>query len=364
MSCTEVFLNIRDFGARGDGKSDDTQALLAAMDAATRDKGTVYFPSGTYCIHPVKVPSHITLMGNSSWGYSGRMEENGQPADPGYMGNTVLAALSGDARALLDLDSCCGTRIVGLTLDGRHLGAQMHGVYSRHGGVEQNNCYEDCRITRFTGCGLKLDWVWVFAVRRCIIIDNAQHGIDVDRGYDGWVIDNQISANGLMGINAGPGMVCYTGNRIEWNKEGGMFCNDTQNINVTGNSFDHNFGPAIWFQNSRANAVSGNMSRNDGSGRTDDRSCAFLLEDSQGISLTGNTVWCWPHRELSEAGHTADGTPYYGIVVKNLTDSVVSSNAMHRCASREVIRDLGGHSRTLIEGNVGSTFEESAPCAD
>ena len=352
------YLNIRDFGAKGDGKTDDTAALLAAMEQATQENGTVYFPMGNYMIHPVKVPSHITLMGNSSWGYSDRPDETGAPADPGYMGNTVLTALSGDANALLDLDGCRGTRIIGLSLDGQNLGECMHGIYSRHRGVEQNNCYEDCRITRFTGCGLKMDWVWVFAIRRCIIIGNRLHGIDVDRGYDGWVIDNQISANGKMGINAGPGMVCYTGNRIEWNKEGGIFCDDTQNINITGNSFDHNFGPGIWFKNSRASAVSGNMSRNDGSGRTDDTSCAFLIEDSQGISLTGNTVWCWPHRELSEAGHTADSTPYYGIVAKNLTDCVISGNALHGCASREVIRDGGGHLRTLISGNVGSTFEE------
>ena len=353
------YLNIRDFGAKGDGKTDDTAALIAAMDAATRENGTVYFPRGHYMIHPVKVPSHITLMGNSSWGYSGgRKDEAGNLRDPEYMGNTVISALSGDAIALLDLNGCRGTRIIGLTLDGQNLGECMHGVYSCHGGVEQNNCYEDCRICNFTGSGLKMDWVWVFAIRRCLIVRNALHGIDVDRGYDGWVIDNQITANGKMGVNAGPGMVCYTGNRIEWNKEGGIFCDDTQNVNITGNSFDHNYGPAIWFRNSRASAASGNMSRNDGSTRTDDTSCAYLVEDSQGISLTGNTVWAWPHRELSEAGHKADNTPYYGIVARNLTDCVIQSNALHRACSKEVLKDDGGHLRTVISGNVGSTFEE------
>ena len=56
---------------------------------------------------------------------------------------------------------------------------------------------------------MKMDWVWVFAVRRCRITNNRLYGIDVDRGYDGWVIDNNIVKNGLWGINAGPGMVCY-----------------------------------------------------------------------------------------------------------------------------------------------------------
>ena len=112
---------------------------------------------------------------------------------------------------LLDLDACMGTRLIGLTLDGKNLGTKMHGIYSCHGGVEQNNCYEDCLICNFSGSGLKMDWVWVFAVRRCRITNNRLYGIDVDRGYDGWVIDNNIVKNGLWGINVGPGMVCYNG---------------------------------------------------------------------------------------------------------------------------------------------------------
>lgn len=351
------YLNIRNFGAKGDGHSDDTAALIAAMETASKENGTVYFPAGHYCIHPVKVPSHITLLGNSSWGYSGgRTDETGRHYDPGFLGNTVITALSGDAIALLDMDGCMGTRIVGLSFDGQKLGTCMHGAYSHHRGNEQNICFEDCRFTRFTGSGLRLDAVWVFAVRRCLIFDNGQHGLDIDNGYDGWVIDNQITINQKRGVNAGPGMVCYTANRIEWNKEGGILCNDTQNVNITGNSFDHNFGPAIHFINSRGSAVTGNMSRNDGNGRTGEQSCGFLIEDSQGIALTGNTIWCWQNREKSESGHIADGSPWYGIVTKNLTDCVISQNALHNCASKEIVHDCGGHLRTVISNNMGCTF--------
>ena len=42
-------LNVRDFGAKGDGSTDDTAAIQAAMDAAsTRGISTVLFPAGTY----------------------------------------------------------------------------------------------------------------------------------------------------------------------------------------------------------------------------------------------------------------------------------------------------------------------------
>jgi hypothetical protein len=54
--------NIRDFGAKGDGKSLDTTALQAAIDACTRDGGgTVLVPAGTFVIGTTELKSNVTL---------------------------------------------------------------------------------------------------------------------------------------------------------------------------------------------------------------------------------------------------------------------------------------------------------------
>jgi len=54
--------NIRDFGAKGDGKTLDTAALQAAIDACTRDGGgTVLVPSGTFVIGTAELKSNVTL---------------------------------------------------------------------------------------------------------------------------------------------------------------------------------------------------------------------------------------------------------------------------------------------------------------
>src|SRR5262245_53675293 len=48
-SSGRAWIDVRTFGARGDGKSDDTTALTLALDQACRDGGrTLYFPSGHY----------------------------------------------------------------------------------------------------------------------------------------------------------------------------------------------------------------------------------------------------------------------------------------------------------------------------
>lgn len=57
-----VGLNVRDFGAIGDGKTLDTESINKAIDAAARSGGgTVYFPAGTYATHSIHLKSNISL---------------------------------------------------------------------------------------------------------------------------------------------------------------------------------------------------------------------------------------------------------------------------------------------------------------
>ena len=54
LSSTSL-LNVKDFGAQGDGKHDDTSAIQAAIDVLAYKNGNagpgiLVFPSGVYCI--------------------------------------------------------------------------------------------------------------------------------------------------------------------------------------------------------------------------------------------------------------------------------------------------------------------------
>jgi polygalacturonase len=57
-----TFFDIRDFGAKGDGKNIDSPAINAAIDAASQaGGGTVVFPAGTYASYSIHLKSNITL---------------------------------------------------------------------------------------------------------------------------------------------------------------------------------------------------------------------------------------------------------------------------------------------------------------
>jgi polygalacturonase len=54
--------DVRAFGAKGDGKTIDSDAINRAIDAASAaGGGTVYFPAGTYASYSIRLRSHVGL---------------------------------------------------------------------------------------------------------------------------------------------------------------------------------------------------------------------------------------------------------------------------------------------------------------
>jgi hypothetical protein len=63
-------LDVKAYGAHGDGVNDDTAAITAAMKAAASAGSGVYVPAGTYRVSTVSIPNGITVQGDGhavSW---------------------------------------------------------------------------------------------------------------------------------------------------------------------------------------------------------------------------------------------------------------------------------------------------------
>jgi len=102
--------SVRQFGAKGDGRTDDTSALEKAI-AKTRS-GTLLFPGGTYRIsRTLQLVSNVTYQGE---------------------GSAVLTGTNGGSILALPYTQPVNIKIVGLTFDGGGLTAQGDpGVYIR-----------------------------------------------------------------------------------------------------------------------------------------------------------------------------------------------------------------------------------------
>lgn len=60
-------VNVKDFGAIGDGVNDDQPAVMKAIAALEGQLGYVYFPEGTYLMkNPVSLPDSVILKGDGS----------------------------------------------------------------------------------------------------------------------------------------------------------------------------------------------------------------------------------------------------------------------------------------------------------
>lgn len=103
LTAQESDFNVLKFGAKPDGKTDNTAAFHKVLQKAAETGGRVYAPTGLYCFHGnIVIPEGVTLVG--SWSaphtsqltkgtsflcYAGRDQENGEPFISLYTGSTL-----------------------------------------------------------------------------------------------------------------------------------------------------------------------------------------------------------------------------------------------------------------------------------
>ncbi|MEE7546097.1 hypothetical protein HF319_02725 [Xanthomonas sp. Kuri4-1] len=101
-SAAQSFLNVKDFGAFGDGTNDDQAAIQAALDSVGTSGGVVYFPPGTYRINfPVFIKSKV----NSTSGFvvCGSGQNCTLQAGPDFPANVAMLYILGGNGVVEDI---------------------------------------------------------------------------------------------------------------------------------------------------------------------------------------------------------------------------------------------------------------------
>lgn len=357
---TAASFNIRDFGAVGDGATDDSAAIQNALDAAAKVDGTAFVPEGVYCCADIKLPTHTGLVGSPTWGYRG--DRSG----------SILKLNRDDAVCLIDITGAVGGTLNGLLLEGDRLGEGIHGVFlgpNDQRREEDAPRIERCQVVHFSGNGLHLERVWCFSLRSSQVAFNQGDGLYLG-GYDGFIIDNWFSGNGGAGIagRIGTASVTVTGNRIEWNRDGGIRLHGGNHYNITGNYIDRSGSGGIMLlpgEGDRAAcmciSVTGNVIYRSGKPEWTDAadphaSTHIHISGAHGVTCIGNTM-C-----VGQDDGAGINSPAYCIVLKNLKNCIVKDNAMHIGSLEELVLDLGGHGEgVIVKDNVGCLFVEHEP---
>ncbi len=344
------FINVRQLGATGDGKTDDTKAFQRALDAAGETRGAVFVPAGVYLCAELQMHPNTALVGVPTWDYRST-------------GGTVIRLLNPDASCLLNITGAWGSTVDGLALDGRNLGKGINGIFLNkptYGKREDAFRIERCQVRNFSGDGLNLTRAWCFSVRHSMLASNQGDGLRL-RGWDGFLVDNWFSGNRGAGYGAREenASVTFTDNRIEWNRQENMVITGCDGYQITGNFFDRAGTCGLALRNGKQPCaqitITGNYFKRSGKEADPESydSSQIMMEGASGVTCVGNNIW---------AGRDDDGrgdwSPSYGIVYKGLENCVISQNVLHDGALRQVLTDLGGHGEgVIIKDNPGRLFK-------
>ena len=196
-------ISVKDFGAKGDGTTDDTAAIQAAINyAATAKLGVVYLPAGHYSITRIYLnhdPSNNTGYPSDSY-YQGRIALQGdgratkQNQSNSARTGTLIESTLTTGNVIVCDGTSSGTTAQQVQIKDLSVYASTSGSVFRFISVVQNSGFENVYI-RQGGSGEGINWqdCWVSFIRN-VRIDGAGKATS----NDGIYLRNITSAGGFV----------------------------------------------------------------------------------------------------------------------------------------------------------------------
>jgi len=218
------FYNVRDFGAVGDGQTDDTIAIRSAFAyIASRNGGTLTFPEGDYKVtSPIAMPSGIIIRGTGAI-------HTGAPTSALPRKNPTRIKLSGTNRALFRIGECTAQvmiKDIELYSDSsdKTYGVEAVGAYDSAGGIIFDHVVFNNFNRGIYVYGLpqtNLEWqVDYIKVQNCLFVFNTDAAIYTNSRNTDWKVE------GTFFVNAAhkPGQ---NGDSMRFERAGGVLIQDT-----------------------------------------------------------------------------------------------------------------------------------------
>jgi polygalacturonase len=172
--------SVKDYGATGNGSTNDAPAIQAALDAAGVAGGAVYFPPGDYAVAAPLVPKSRTLLFGS---HTPRWDGSANPASACKV--RAIAGLASGQGLIQPAAATVAVTIRNLALVGNNIGTNVHGFRpaDNSAGPAGNAswCLEDVTIAGFTGNGIH-GRLHVANLINCFIHNNVGWGMHAAGG--------------------------------------------------------------------------------------------------------------------------------------------------------------------------------------
>lgn len=337
--------NVKGFGAKGDGLSDDTVAIQRALTAASIAGGTVYFPPGVYLISaPLVVLAAVTLVGGNYGGVtSGSSDTLG----------SVLKASSAALTAFLDLSNGTHAQVLGLRFLATNAANTTVGIHDDSAAADSSDLVviRDCHFRYFGGNAL--NWqggVLDFSYNQIRINNNGtghclhlHHGAsDATICFNGIGSTDEVNGDGIFmdGATDGSQHCTIMGNLIFNCRYGINLTNASINNRIIGNRCEKHGTAGIRDNSSVAASFSGNLI--EGNVCFNNGTAGIRLDACKNVAVLGNRCL----DDSTSTGNVQD----FGIVLVGAVDCAVIGNT---CFDSTVdgIRLSTGSSRNLIADN-------------